>query len=280
MLTLLGCPAFSPFRLSKLGDAIRLQAGCAVELAADWVHFVQVAPGLALSEAAGKRLAALLDYGEPVAATVEPPAPGDTAQRWVWVVPRLGTQSPWSSKATDIAHVCGLTQVERIERGVRYQLKAASALDESTWQRVFTCLHDRMTQTVLAAEQDASQLFERAEPKPVQRVDVLGGGEAALQRANSELGLALSDDEIEYLARAFRELERNPTDVELMMFAQANSEHCRHKIFRASWVVDGEAQPDSLMDMIRNTFKHSPDGVLSAYSDNAAVMSGYAAARL
>src|SRR5690606_825243 len=111
-------------------------------------------------------------------------------------------------------------------------------------------------------------------------VDVLGGGEAALQRANSELGLALSDDEIEYLARAFRELERNPTDVELMMFAQANSEHCRHKIFRASWVVDGEAQPDSLMDMIRNTFKHSPDGVLSAYSDNAAVMSGYAAARL
>src|SRR5690606_224904 len=195
------------------------------------------------------------------------------------VVPRLGTTSPWSSKATDICHVCGLTRVKRVERGLRYTLGSAERLSEAELELALPHLHDRMTQTVIASERDAAALFEHETPAPLRTVDVLGGGKAALESANREWGLALSEDEIEYLVSAFENLKRNPTDAELMMFAQANSEHCRHKIFRADWFIDGQPQPRSLFDMIRNTFKHNPDGVISAYSDNAAVMRGYASAR-
>src|SRR5690606_36460521 len=196
MLTLLGCPSLSPVRLSKLASFLRAHAGCALEVTADWAHFVEFTPGRAPNEAAEKRLGVLHNYGEttPAAATHAALADAfasDASRRAVWVVPRLGTQSPWSSKATDIAHVCGLTEVQRIERGVRYRLVAASALDDSTWQRVYGCLHDRMTQTVLEDERELALLFQRLEPKPAQRVDVMAGGKAALERANVELGLAL-----------------------------------------------------------------------------------------
>ena len=156
------------------------------------------------------------------------------------VVPRLGTISPWSSKATDIALNCGLTQVERIERGVAFYV--AGDYSEAESKLLADALHDRMTQLVLDNMQDAAALFSHAEPRPLAVIDVLQGGIASLEKANLELGLALADDEIEYLEKSFRKLGRNPHDVELMMFAQANSEHCRHKIFNASWDVDGEEQ--------------------------------------
>ncbi len=280
MLTLPGCRALSPFRQSKLADALRIQVGAAVEVTATWTHFVQLGAGNELSAPERERLGALLEYGEPAHEVPVAPPPSDRSRRWVWVVPRLGTQSPWSTKATDIAHVCGLSAVQRIERGVRYELESVAPLGDGQWQEVYAHLHDRMTQTVLFSEHEARQLFDHSSPRPLQRIDVQTRGQAALEQANVDLGLALSEDEVEYLARAFTELGRNPTDVELMMFAQANSEHCRHKIFRASWVVDGTPASKSLMDMIRNTTEHSPQGVVSAYSDNAAVMSGYVATRL
>jgi phosphoribosylformylglycinamidine synthase len=172
-----------------------------------------------------------------------------------------------------------LRGVSRVERGIRYSVATGEVLDDDAWQQIVDGLHDRMTQSVLLEEAHAERLFDRGEPKPFRTVDVLSGGRRALGNANEEWGLALSEDEIDYLVRAFTELGRNPTDAELMMFAQANSEHCRHKIFRADWIVDGEAQGLSLMDMIRNTYNASPGGVVSAYSDNAAIMEGYESVR-
>ncbi|HEU4618016.1 MAG TPA: phosphoribosylformylglycinamidine synthase, partial [Gammaproteobacteria bacterium] len=190
------------------------------------------------------------------------------------VVPRLGTISPWASKATDIAKVCGLP-VLRIERGRVYEIDtAARELAADELARLEPLVHDRMTETVLRAAPTEELLFARHDPQPAAVVDVLGSGVAALERADRELGLALSQDEIEYLAEQFRALERNPTDVELMMFAQANSEHCRHKIFNASWLIDGAPAPKSLFQMIKNTYAAAPDGILSAYKDNAAVLRG------
>ncbi|HEU0187711.1 MAG TPA: phosphoribosylformylglycinamidine synthase, partial [Gallionellaceae bacterium] len=193
------------------------------------------------------------------------------------VVPRLGTISPWSSKATEIARHCALPAVVRIERGVVYYIKARSghALARHELKALLPLLHDRMTESVVT-ELDGieTRLFSHAEPKPLSTVDVLGGGSAALTVANYELGLALSNDEIDYLVENFTRLQRNPTDVELMMFAQANSEHCRHKIFNADWVIDNEAQAISLFGMIRNTHKLNPQGTVVAYSDNSSVIEG------
>ena len=194
-------------------------------------------------------------------------------------MPRIGTISPWSSKATDIAHNCGLNQVVRLERGIAYYVASESALSETQREAVISCLHDRMVEVVMSDFEQASALFSHAEPAPMSQVDVIGGGRAALERANIELGLALAEDEIDYLVEAFVELGRNPNDVELMMFAQANSEHCRHKIFNASWDIDGQAQEKSLFAMIRNTNEVSGDNVLSAYADNAAVLKGSEAGR-
>ena len=189
------------------------------------------------------------------------------------VVPRLGTQSPWSSKATDIARRCGLHDVSRIERGTLFQLPA-EATEARNINAVSALIHDRMTQTVLTAVEQASDLFDHQPARPLVFTDIAEDAEQALSLANQELGLALSAAEIQYLITSYNQLGRNPTDAELMMFAQANSEHCRHKIFNASWTLDGEEQPLSLFAMIRNTHAVSPEGVLSAYHDNSAVIAG------
>jgi phosphoribosylformylglycinamidine synthase len=194
----------------------------------------------------------------------------------VFVVPRPGTISPWSSKATDIARNCGLDTVRRLERGILYRVAGAQAGDPA----LTVLLHDRMTQAVLPSIDAASLLFASAEPQALRSVDILQGGREALAVANKAMGLALADDEIDYLVQSFRELGRNPNDIELMMFAQANSEHCRHKIFNASWTLDGKDQEHSLFGMIRNTYKCNSKGVLSAYKDNAAVFTGFTAGRL
>ncbi|MGM0543248.1 MAG: phosphoribosylformylglycinamidine synthase [Pseudomonadota bacterium] len=272
MLELRGAPALSAFRHARLLAVLRERVPEVEALSADYVHFIDHHQD-ALDAADRERLAQLLDYGHEEA--VEPPK---GAQRFL-VVPRIGTQSPWSSKATDIARNCGVTGVSRIERGIDYRIAFSVVPDEDAMAAVVACLHDRMTETVLADASDAAKLFAHHEPAPLGSVDIMSGGREALATANRELGLALADDEIDYLVEAFNELDRNPSDVELMMFAQANSEHCRHKIFNADWLIDGEPQSHSLFKMIKNTFATSPDNVLSAYSDNSAVIKGSQAGR-
>ncbi|MBZ5486001.1 phosphoribosylformylglycinamidine synthase [Halomonas aquamarina] len=271
MLELRGAPALSAFRHTRLLTVLRERVPEVEALSAHYVHFIDHREEL--SDASRERLAQLLDYG-----TALQDAELDDGRRFL-VVPRLGTQSPWSSKATDIAHNCGLDGVRRIERGVDYRVAFSSAPDSERLAAVAALLHDRMTETVLEDTADAARLFARHDPAPLGSVDILGSGREALVVANRELGLALADDEVDYLVDAFNELNRNPTDIELMMFAQANSEHCRHKIFNADWVIDGEPQAQSLFKMIKNTFATSPDNVLSAYSDNAAVIKGSQAGR-
>ena len=264
MLTLRGAPALSDFRLKKLLARLDSAAPGTLGLSAHYIHFVELDGELNEAEAAV--LERLLEYG---------PAHGEAAQRGrlFLVVPRPGTLSPWSSKATDIAHNCGLNRVRRIERGVAYWVDGIGG-DGRLRAEVAALLHDRMTQVVLGDLAEAEVLFRHAEPRPFARVDVLDGGRAALLNANGELGLALSDDEIDYLIESFTALGRNPSDVELMMFAQANSEHCRHKIFNAGWSIDGQPQAHSLFTMIRHSTERSPADVLSAYRDNAAVIRG------
>jgi phosphoribosylformylglycinamidine synthase len=262
MLTLPGAPALSEFRLNKVRARLTAIAGEGLEVAARFVHFVDLDGEL--DEHAAAVLDSLLRYG-PQHAEV------DAGGELYLVVPRPGTRSPWSSKATDIAHNCGLRSIRRIERGIAYRVRGAA---NTSREPVAAVLHDRMTQVVLPELAAAAALFGQAQPRPFGRVDVLGGGRAALQAADAELGLALSDDELDYLVDSFTRLGRNPSDVELMMFAQANSEHCRHKIFNADWSIDGQAQAHSLFGMIRNTTAAAPHGVLSAYKDNAAVIRG------
>ena len=197
------------------------------------------------------------------------------------VVPRPGTISPWSSKATDIAHHCGLAAVERLERGIAFhvQIAGAGSLRDGDRETLSGLLHDRMTEVVFVDYDSVGKLFRQVEPAPSFGIDVLAGGAAALQQADSQMGLALSADEIEYLVQNFTRMGRNPVDAELMMFAQANSEHCRHKIFNADWVIDGQPQAHSLFAMIRNTHQQHPSGTVVAYADNASVMEGMATAR-
>lgn len=267
MLVLRGAPAMSDFRLSKLADRLRERVGMSIQPYAEFVHFAQLSGALNTAEQA--ILERLLRYG--------PRLPGhEPSGVLVLIAPRPGTISPWSSKATDIAHNCGLSAISRLERAVAYYLTSpAGEFDGQALLEITDILHDRMTEIALFDLDAAAQLFEAADPRPLQRIDLLGSGRPALDAANLELGLALSDDEIDYLAENFAALKRNPTDVELMMFAQANSEHCRHKIFNADWIIDGQPQPHSLFGMIRHTTQASPEGVLSAYSDNAAVIAGY-----
>lgn len=276
MFTLLGSYALSPFRRSRLLRSLRQLCPAVTDVSCRWVHLIDADD--ALDESVIERLRVLLDYGDPELAA-PPDSPPAAGAQTLLVVPRLGTVSAWSSKATDIAQVCGLGAVSRIERGQLYTVETDAELDASQRAALVAALHDPMTQSVLDSLQEARRLFEDVEPRPFQRVDVLGQGRVALERANAEWGLALAEDELDYLLENFQRLNRNPTDVELMMFAQANSEHCRHKIFRAQWVIDGEHSDRSLFDMIRNTYRANPDGVLSAYSDNASVLRGYASAR-
>jgi len=261
-LALRGLAAFSASRLARLQQSAG-DAAPGLGLAAEHWYFVELDGALDAGESS--RLKDLLGIPAQL-----PPAP---AGHLLLVTPRLGTISPWSSKATDIARNCGFSSVRRIERGTAFHVTGGGA-DTGPESALAARLHDRMTESVLASVDAAGALFHHVEPQPLATVDLLGRGRAALVAANGELGLALSADEIDYLAENFGKLGRNPTDVELMMFAQANSEHCRHKIFNASWTVDGEDQPLSLFGMIRETHKAHPQGTVVAYSDNAAVIEG------
>ncbi|HVN44552.1 MAG TPA: phosphoribosylformylglycinamidine synthase [Steroidobacteraceae bacterium] len=270
MLQLAGPAALSPFRIAKLLERLRRLEPTVEALAARFVHFVDLAAPLAAREQG--ILAQLLTYGPTL------PLAADEAGEPLLVVPRAGTISPWSSKATDIAQVCGLAAVRRIERGIAYRLRAAAPLGAARLPQVAAVLFDRMTEEVLLDAAEAARLFEHAQPRPAARVS-LRRGRAALEEADERLGLALSPDEMDYLLESFARLRREPSDVELMMFAQINSEHCRHKIFNARWVIDGQPREESLFDMIRHTHAAHPAGVLSAYRDNAAVISGTAGER-
>lgn len=267
MQALLGASALSAFKLKKLQATVRAAIPSVQSITAQFVHLLEL--NEPLDESGKSNLAGLLEYGDAC-------QPGSATSLQRVVVPRPGTISPWSSKATDILHNCGLKSVERIERGTVFSIETetTSPLTETELETLDSYLHDRMVQVVLDSVDAASVLFQTADPKPLKTVDLLEQGKDALTKANSDWGLALASDEIDYLYESFVQLERNPTDIELMMFAQANSEHCRHKIFNASWTIDGEDQSNSLFGMIRNTFAKSPEGILSAYADNAAVMSG------
>ncbi len=270
MLSLLGAPALSQFRIDRLLNKVREIEPGVTALASRFVHFVDVAEQL--GEAQLLLLNRLLTYGP--SATV-----GAERGAHLTVTPRVGTLSAWSSKATDIVHVCGLAAVRRIERGAIYFIDAQPALSAAALQRIAPLFFDRMTESVWVDHLDPKVLFEHAESRGLRTVPVLAAGRAALIDANADWGLALSDDEIDYLLAAFNAMHRDPTDVELMMFAQANSEHCRHKIFNADFRIDGEAMPASLFSMIRATYASNSRGVLSAYRDNAAVLAGPTAQR-
>ncbi len=260
-----GPGAVAAFRAERLLRRLA-QVAPVTGLAARYRHFASLARALSADEEAV--LAALLDYGTP------PPIIPD-AHAFL-VVPRLGTISEWSSKATDIARRCGLDAVMRLERGVVWQLASERVLTVDECDRIVSLLHDRMTETVLADPDDGARLWLSTTPAPGSVIDILGAGSDALVRADQALGLALSEEERRYLVAAFTQLGRNPTDTELMMFAQANSEHCRHKIFNADFTIDGQSCEHTLFAMIRETAKASPDGLLSAYADNAAIVEGAA----
>ena len=256
MQKFISAAALSDFRLEKLLANLQTVQADIQKVAARFVHFVSGD----LTQENKHVLEQLLSYGASNYIN-------DSEGECLLIVPRSGTISPWSSKATDIAQRCGLHDIKRIERGIEYFIVSSSPLNEN----VAAKLHDRMTQTVVY-HQDNLDLFAEHAPLPLLHVDVIEQGRDALVLANTQLGLALSPDEIDYLTQAFTQLERNPTDVELMMFAQANSEHCRHKIFNADWTIDGVEQAQSLFSMIRHTSDVSPHGILSAYHDNASVV--------
>jgi len=266
MLILSGSNALSVFRAQRLLAALQSVDSAVSGVSGQFLHFIDTTSVLSSDDTA--KLQALLTYGDPFAEAL----PGTEFV----VVPRFGTISPWASKATDIAHNCGLGHVHRIERGILYRIQCngSASLSEKGYQALASLLHDRMTESVLRKPADASGLFQELDAKPLESIDVLAGGRNALNRANAELGLALSEDEIDYLLEAFTRAKRNPTDVELMMFAQANSEHCRHKIFNADWTIDGEDKDMSLFAMIRNTHQLHPQGTVVAYSDNSSIIEG------
>ncbi len=262
-----GSATLSRFRLDKLSRSLP-DYDC---IQAVFWHFSEVSAALDAVEQA--RLDSILTYGTPL--------PDQTEGKLLLVTPRPGTISPWSSKATDIVRHCGLEKISRIERGTAYHFsrRDGAALTAEDQAQIAPHIHDRMTEAVFGSLDDAQALFRHLPPKPLTTVDILGAGRAALVRANSEMGLALSADEIDYLMDNFTRIGRNPTDVELTMFAQANSEHCRHKIFNAAWVIDGEAQPHTLFGMIRETHARHPQGTVVAYSDNSSVIEGADVAR-
>ncbi|MFT5036390.1 MAG: phosphoribosylformylglycinamidine synthase, partial [Litorivivens sp.] len=268
-----GINALSDFRAQQLLPRLQAINDKITSISARFVHLV--ATDAPPTDAMETQLEALLSYGEPCGAW---PA-NTTGASFFIVTPRFGTVSPWASKATDIAHSCGLA-VKRIERITEYCLSIKSGLLGKTYlsvhqrEDIIALLHDRMTESVMTDRAQAASLFAELQAAPLQSIDVLGGGKAALEAANIEFGLALAADEIEYLVQAFTQLQRNPTDVELMMFAQANSEHCRHKIFNAEFTIDGVPQDKSLFGMIRNTEQLNPQHTVVAYSDNASVMEG------
>jgi len=268
MLRLRGSQAFSSFRIEKLLQSIQLNFPSIVRIDTEFQHLIkQKDESIALSDSDAQKLAQLLTYG-PKMAEVE-----HQGQR-VFIVPRFGTISPWSTKATDIAIQCGLTNIARIERGIAFYVSAQSPFSSEELQALSICLHDPMTESFVYDIEQAEQLFKAELPRPLFEVPLDTVGKPALLNANIELGLALSEQEIDYLVEQYAKLNINPTDVELMMFAQVNSEHCRHKIFNADWIVDGESKQHSLFRMIRETHMQNPEGTLVAYSDNSSVLVG------
>jgi phosphoribosylformylglycinamidine synthase len=258
-----GINALSNFRKNNLLARLKKIDNSVTDVDAEYIHFVDAARH---SKNEDQTLKTILTYGEEFRGTRE----GNI----FLVVPRLGTISPWSSKATDIIHRCGLKKVARAERGIAHYISSSKNLNNVS---VSQLLHDRMTETVLSSLAEAEALFNKTPPGPLQEVDLIQEGKKALSIANEKWGLALSNDDIDYLYDAYKTLDRNPTDAELMMFGVVNSEHCRHKIFNADWVIDGRKQSKSLFKMIKNTYEKNNDGILSAYSDNAAVIKGAAA---
>jgi len=269
MLIIDGDQALSQFRSQQLQAKLQAISSKVSGFAARYIHFVKVEADLSTDEQS--KLLALL--GQQATPTL------DQFDLTVLVTPRFGTISPWSSKSTDIAHNCGLQKIERIERGILYEFSLSHSLTEIESNNLTKQLHDRMTESVSFELNQAAALFLNEDKRPLVEVSFAGNAKQALLQADREMGLALAADEIEYLIEKYTQLGRAPTDVELMMFAQANSEHCRHKIFNASWIIDGQRKSQSLFSMIKNTYKHSPENILSAYSDNAAVMQGHSATR-
>lgn len=265
VLPLRGVAALSDFRVEKLLQKAAAAGLPKAELSSEFWYFVSSES--ALNHETATKLQALL-----AAESVEKTPEAENSLHLFLITPRIGTISPWASKATDIAHNCGLGEIERIERGMAVWVKGE--LNAGQKQQWAALLHDRMTESVLPDFQTASQLFAHPEAQTFATVDVLGKGKDALIQANSELGLALSPDEIDYLLENYQALQRNPSDVELMMFAQANSEHCRHKIFNADFILNGEKQPKSLFGMIRDTHNAHPEGTVVAYKDNASIIEG------
>ena len=266
MIILRGAPSHSEFRLRKLLAELTAIGLPAKEVYAEYVHVAETNEPLTSDEQS--ILEKLLTYG--------PKMQGHEPSGLLRVVaPRPGTLSPWSSKATDIGRICGLSKLERVERAIAFWIDLSGTSLTPDQQRLLDGpLHDRMTQVVFDSQEAMDLLFRHEQPKPFATIPMSAGGRDALVEANQSLGLALADDEIDYLALNFQKLGRDPHDIELMMFAQANSEHCRHKIFNASWDIDGEAQEKSLFKMIKNTFEMRSEGILSAYKDNAAVFEG------
>ncbi|WP_062308723.1 phosphoribosylformylglycinamidine synthase [Polynucleobacter sinensis] len=269
-----GANALSAFRQQRLLASLAAQGIQLESIEAQYLHFIwSESP---LDPKATQVLESLLTYGQPFQSQMKEGGSWfskGSSVRTAIAIPRFGTVSPWASKATDIAHQCGLS-ILRIERGIQYSMQSKKALSDEEMQLVLAALHDRMTEVIISDAHEASALYQALPDRPLARIPVLSEGRAALDKANQDLGLALSDDEVAYLAENFTRLERNPSDVELIMFAQANSEHCRHKIFNSSWTIDGDDQEKSLFAMIRNTHQLQPEGTIVAYSDNSAVMVG------
>jgi phosphoribosylformylglycinamidine synthase len=267
MLSLRGSPALSPFRLDKILAALKASAPRITRLYAEFWHFAWAEGDL--TSAQRDTLQKILTYGPKM-------AEGTPSGELFLVIPRPGTISPWSTRATEIARHCGIENMKRLERGIAFYADTTDGapLTDAEKQALKPLIHDRMTEVVFTSLNDAERLYHTAEPAPMASVDILGGGRQALEAANAEMGLALSPDEVDYLMDNFTRMGRNPTDVELMMFAQANSEHCRHKIFNADWVIDGVKQDKSLFGMIRNTHKLNPGKTVVAYADNASIVEG------
>ncbi|SEK36812.1 phosphoribosylformylglycinamidine synthase [Nitrosovibrio tenuis] len=279
LLRFRGGNALSPFRLEKLADALATAVPQVSHIYAEYWYFCAVAGNLRQDEIAILEDLLECNRREDTPGRAANPTTGySTDGELLLVLPRPGTISPWSTKATDIAHHCGLGAVERLERGVAFHVRTTDGIPAELLPdargALLALIHDRMTEAVFGSFDDAERLFRHFAPVPFNTIDVLAGGSDALQKANSEMGLALSPDEIHYFAAYFVRIGRNPTDVELMMFAQANSEHCRHKIFNAGWIIDGEPRATSLFSMIRNTHQQHPHGTVVAYADNSAVIEG------
>ena len=262
-----GIQALSNFKITALQEKLTYFLPDTTLLGAEFTHFINAKDKIKNQHS--KQLNKLLNYA--------PIVDYSNSSYSITITPRHGTISPWSSKASDIARICGLRDINRIERGITYHFD--KSLNEFETKNTLTVIMDKMTESFLKDKADANLLFDELTPKPSQSVDIINSGRGALEKANIDFGLALSDVEIDYLIENFIALNRNPKDIELMMFAQANSEHCRHKIFNADWVIDNKVQSISLFGMIRNTCKESPEGLLSVYSDNSAVMIGYESER-